>query len=264
MVSDFSGPQLPVGWSATAWQTGGSATVSGGLLRVDGARAGTDAVRGFGTLEFGAIFGTDAYQHVGVGLTLNETPFAIFSTGAGGQLWARTHNGTTATDTLLTAQGPLGNTPHVFRIDWTPSGVIFSIDEAVVASHPVSITGNLRPLVSDYLAAGGNVRVDWLRMSPYPASGTFLSRVFDGGGQVKWGPLWWEGYTPSGTTLVLSARTGNTAVPDGSWSAFVPIATSGASIGNTARYVQYRAVLGTSNATAYPALWGVTIGNGTP
>jgi N,N-dimethylformamidase beta subunit-like protein/uncharacterized protein DUF4082/galactose oxidase-like protein/Big-like domain-containing protein/Kelch motif protein len=265
MVSDFSGTQLPVGWSSTPWQTGGTSTVNGGLLRVDGARAGTDALRGFGTLEFGAIFGSDPYQHVGVGLTLNETPWAIFSTGAGGQLWARTHDGTTATDTLLTgAEQPLLNTPHVFRIDWTPSAVVFSIDENVVASHPVAITGTLRPLVSDFAAGAANVVLDWLRMSPYPASGTFLSRVFDGGGQVKWGPLWWEGYTPPGTTLVLSARTGNTAVPDGSWSAFVPIANSGASIGKTARYVQYRAVLSTNDAKASPALWGVTIGNGTP
>jgi hypothetical protein len=263
-VSDFSGTQLPAGWSATPWQIGGGATVSGGLLRVDGARAGTDALRGVGTLEFGAIFGADPYQHVGVGLTLNEAPWAIFSTGAGGgQLWARTHNGTTATDTLLTPDGPFGTAPHVFRIDWTPSGVTFWIDENVVASHPVAITGTLRPLVSDFLTGSGNVVVDWLRMSPYPASGTFLSRVFDGGGQVKWGPLWWEGYTPPGTTLVVSARTGNSPTPDGTWSPFVPL-INGASIGIRARYVQYRAVLTTNNVNESPALWGVAIGNGAP
>jgi hypothetical protein len=133
-----------------------------------------------------------------------------------------------------------------------------------VATHPVVIAGNLRPLASDFFAGSNRVTLDWLRMSPYPASGTFLSRVFDGGGPVKWGPLWWEGYTPPGTTLVLSARTGNTAVPDGSWSAFVPLAASGASIGATARYVQYRAVLTSSDSKESPALWEVTIGNGTP
>jgi hypothetical protein len=201
---------------------------------------------------------------VGIGLTLNEAPWAIFSTGGGNQLLARTHDGTTATDTVLSADPPYANAPHVFRIDWTPGSVVFSIDETVVATHPVAITANLRPLVSDSLFGSGNVVVDWLRMSPYPASGTFLSRVFDGGGQVKWGPLWWEGYTPPGTTLVLSARTGNTPSPDASWSAFVTIPTSGASIGATARYVQYRAVLTTTNTKESPALWGVTIGNGTP
>jgi hypothetical protein len=264
MVSDFSGTQLPAGWSATPWQGGGSAVVSGGLLRVDGARAGTDAVRGFGTLEFGGIFGADPYQHVGVGLTLNEVPWAIFSTAGDGHLWARTHDGTTATDTMLSADAAFIAAPHVFRIEWTPTGVVFSIDETVVASHPTVIAGNLRPLVSDYFAGASRTTLDWLRMSPYPTSGTFLSRVFDGGGSVKWGPLWWDGYTPPGTSLVLSARTGNTPVPDGSWSPFIPIASSGASIGSTARYVQYRAVLSSSDPTDSPALWEVTIGSGTP
>jgi hypothetical protein len=262
-VSDFSGSSLPSDWTSVAWQTGGSASVTGGLLRVDGVWAGTSTLRGFGSLEFVATFGLfNAYQHVGIGITLNETPYAIFSTGSGGRLWARTNNGTAATDTLL--NDAWLNSPHLFRIDWTPTNVVFSVDDVVVASHAVVISGNLRPIASDYQPGSETVRVDWVRMSPYPASGTFLSRVFDAGGQAKWGPLWWDGYTPVGTSLTLSARAGSTPVPDSSWSAFVPITVSGASIGATSRYVQYRAVLGTNNINESPALWGVAIGYNTP
>ena len=39
----------------------------------------------------------------------------------------------------------------------------------------------MRPLASDLNAGGPDLAVDWLRMSPYPGSGTFDSRVFDAG-----------------------------------------------------------------------------------
>ncbi len=48
-----------------------------------------------------ATFSWQGGQHVGFGLTLNETPWAIFSTGSGGTLYARTNNGSTSTDTPL-------------------------------------------------------------------------------------------------------------------------------------------------------------------
>jgi hypothetical protein len=261
-VSEFAGSTLPAGWSSAAWQAGGSATVGGGMLRVDGARAGTDVLRGFGTLEFVATFGTDAFQHVGLGLTLNEAPYAIFSTGGGNALYTRIHDGTTAIDTLI--PGAWLGVPHLYRIEWTPTAVNFSIDGFLVASYAMAIATNMRPLASDFFAGLGSPAVDWLRMSPYQASGTFLSRVFDAGGQANWGPLWWDGYAPAGTTLTLSARTGNTPVPDGSWMPFTTVPISGAPIGGSSRYIQYRAIFTATNPSETPALRGVTIGYQAP
>ncbi len=264
VVSDFSGASLPAGWSATAWQPGGSAAVSGGVLRVDGARANSDALRTYGSIEFVATFGLfSGFQHAGLGITLNETPYAIFSTGNGGRLWARTHDGTTETATLL--NDAWLNSPHIFRIDWTPTSVTYSVDDVVVATHAVAISASMRPIASDYAFGGETVQMDWVRMSPYPSAGTFTSRVFDAGSsQANWGPVWWDGYLPSGTGIALSVRTGNTPVPDGSWSAFTPIPVSGALIGRTARYAQYRATLNSANASETPALWGVAIGYSSP
>jgi hypothetical protein len=49
-------------------------------------------------------------------------------------------------------------------------------------------------------------------------------------------------------------RTGDTPTPDGTWSAFSPVASSGDSVGATSRYLQYRAALTSSDADATPVL----------
>ena len=64
-------------------------------------------------------------------------------------------------------------------------------------------------------------------MSPYPASGTFDSRVLDAGQSVNWDALSWSADTPAGTGVALSVRTGNAPTPDGNWSGFNPVGSSG-------------------------------------
>jgi hypothetical protein len=63
----------------------------------------------------------------------------------------------------------------------------------------------------------------------------------------------------TGTTIAMSVRTGNTAAPDATWTAFNAVASSGGAIAGTARYVQYRAVLTTADATRTAALNDVTL-----
>jgi len=259
--AEFAGTVLPTGWFGTAWDTGGSATVGSGVLTVDGARAGTTALYGPGrSLEFVATLSGAAWQHVGFGTDFNSPPWIIFSTNTGGGLYARTHTGTTATDTPI--PGSWLGAPHRYRIDWNASSVVFSIDGTVVATHPVTITANLRPLASDYTVGGGGLSVDWLRLTPYVAAGTFLSRVFDAGAVVPWGTATWTADTPAGTSLTLSVRTGNTPSPDGTWTAFQALPSSGAPIGGSSRYLQYRAQLATSAPGQTPVLREVTITSG--
>src|SRR5262249_55485778 len=129
----------------------------------------------------------------------------------------------------------------------------------VVATHAVAITTSMRPLASDVTVGGGTVVVDWLRMTPYATSGTFLSRVFDAGATVTWGTATWTSQAPSGTSLVINVRQGNTATPDSTWTAFTPLAGSGATIGGSSRYLQYRAQLATTVPSQTPVLQDVTI-----
>jgi hypothetical protein len=250
--SEFSGTALPSGWTSTSWNSGGTATVSGGLLSVDGVRAYTRSTFNAGcSLEFRATFSGDAYQHVGFGVDFNTQPWAIFSTGSGGGLSVRTNNGASNLTTAISSS--FLNSPHLFRIDWNSNNVVYSVDGTVVATHTVAISTAMRPIASDYTTGGGNVKVDWLRLGPFASSGSYLSRVFDGGASVAWDTASWTATTPTGTSVALLVRTGNTPTPDATWTSFVPIASSGATIGITARYLQYRADF-TTNSPANPDL----------
>ena len=61
------------------------------------------------------------------------------------------------------------------------------MDGVQVASHPVAISGLMRPVAaSDFNAFSGKIVVDWMRTAPYAASGTFLSRVYDASAVVDW------------------------------------------------------------------------------
>jgi hypothetical protein len=264
VAAEFSGTSLPADWSATAWNAGGTATVTGGALIVDGARAGTVATFTSGrSLEFVATFSGAAFQHVGFADTLESTPWAIFSTLSGGALYARTNSGSASIDTPLPAS--LVGTPHRYRIDWTASSVVYSVDGAVVASHALAIAGPLRPLASDFSVGDGAISIDWLRLGPFGAAGTFVSRVFDATTTVSWNTLSWISQTPSDTAIVMAVRTGDTPIPDATWTTFRTICVSGGAIGTSARYAQYRAVLvGATDAQSTPVLEQVEIGYSTP
>jgi len=266
--AEFSGASLPSGWIGAILGAGGSFNVLGGNLVVDGAQVGTcDANAAAGcdtgnygpghTLEFGATFTGDPFQHAGLGVTFGNPPWAIFSTGGGGAFFARTNSGFGSFDTALDV-GLLGS-PHRYRIDWTASSVTYSVDGLQVASHAAGIAGPMRPIAaSDLNAFGGNIVVNWIRMSPYLPSAYFLSRVFDAASQVSWHSVYWTGTTPPGTSLSISVRTGNTPTPDGSWTAFQRIAAPGA-FSALSQYIQYRADLATADPSVTPQLEDIIV-----
>lgn len=257
--AEFSGTTLPTGWFGTPWATGGSATVSGGVLTVDGALVGSNAYYGPGhSLEFVATFGAKTSQHVGFGTNLNALPWAIFSTGhpGGTTLMARTNSSSGSRSTGL--GGAYLGAPHRYRIDWTTTGVVYSIDGVRVASHAIAITAKMRPVGSD-LAGGPTLVIDWTRMSPYAATGVFVSRLHDAGTAQHWLDLTPLNSQPAGTLLAFETRTGDTTNPDdGTWSAWTSVA--GTAIGSPdSRYLQYRVTLSSKDLTTSPVVQQVTI-----
>ena len=262
---EFSGgPGLPAGWSSTPWGAGGSASVSGGSMHVDGALAGTTATFTPGhSLDFSATFGADAFQHVALTDNFNNA-WAMFSTRSStSQLYASTNASDTGgiQDTPVGAPNQYVGSQHLYRIQWDASQVQYYIDGTLVHTQAATFTQNLNIATSDFNVGGPELSVDWLHLGPYPASGTFDSRVFDAGpGQsVDWGALSWNSATPSGTGLAISVRTGDTPAPDGTWSAFTPIATSGGDVPGNSRYLQYRAALSTTDPNLTPTLNDVTV-----
>jgi hypothetical protein len=260
----FDGSALPADWTSGTWESagggpGGTTTVAGGSLTVNGTFAATSASFGSGrSIEFDATFGAAPFQHVGFGVDLNNVAaWAMFSSNnTSNQIWARTNASGSTINTPL--PGVIAGLPHRYRIDWNASTVDFYVDGALVATHNATITDAMRPIASDYMAAGPGVSVDWLRMTPYATPGTFTSRVFDAGGAVDWDTLTWNADVPAGTSVALSVRTGDSSTPDGTWSAFAPVAASGDAIAAHSRYLQYRAVLTTSDTATTPVLRDVT------
>ena len=238
--TEFSGTSLPAGFTSTSWQSGSSTQVSGGRLRVDGARVGTSATFGPGrSLEITATFSaTAANQVVGFGTNLSSAPWIIFDTRGGGSLWARSAGSSISQTNTNLGTGWFGG-PHRFRIDWQPGTLTFSIDGTVVATHSRTITTGMRPLASDRYSGGPRLEVDWLRLGPVAASGTFTSRVWDAGAPTVWSQVGWSAVVPAGASLTVEVRTGSTPVPGSGWSAFVPV-TNGGDLAATARYVQVR------------------------
>jgi hypothetical protein len=260
VAEEFSGAGLPASFGYSGnWSGGGSQTVSGGSLNVDGGYAGTTGLHGSGrSLEFVATFPNAPFTHVGFGVDYDNDPhWQMFSVKGDGNFYARTN--ASGPETQLPSS--LIGSPHRYRIEWGASDVRYYVDGALVATHNVSFGGTqLRPLVSEFNPGGASLSVDWLRMTPYASSGTYESAVIDAGEEVDWGALSWNADEPAGTSVALSVRVGGTPSPDGTWSAWAPVTASGDDVAASSRYAQYKADFATSNPEATAVLSDVTLG----
>ncbi len=255
LSTEFAGTTLPSGWTSTPFVSGGAATVSGGQLQANGTLVGTTSTYAAGrSLEFVATFSNESFEHAGFATDLNAAPWAIFSTGSGGtSLLARTNGGSSSTDTDLGAS--LLGAPHRFRIDWTASKVVYSVDGAQVASHSIAISTAMRPVLSDAHADATNLAVDWLQMSPFGSGCSFVSRTIDGGTPRRWETLVATKSVPANTAVQLLARSSNDA---STWSPFLAVSGTTLSVPD-GRYLQYRSDLSTSDPTATPLLTSVAV-----
>jgi hypothetical protein len=233
----FFGTGLPAGWSGAGWDASGSATVAGGLLTLNNAWARRDAMYGAErSLEFVGSFGPDEFQHSGFAQNFNcGEPWAIFSTmGTNNQLFARTTASGCGDDVNTLIPGSWIGVPHRYRIDWNAANVEYFIDGTLVASHAIPIGLPMQMLAaSDFDSDGANgaiLSIDWERLSPYAASGTFESRVFDAGGPVDYTPRVVEHDAGRHGHHDGSAQR-HTNPPSGPWT---PVAVSGGSISGVA------------------------------
>ncbi|HUP13702.1 MAG TPA: T9SS type A sorting domain-containing protein, partial [Niastella sp.] len=148
-----------------------------------------------------------------------------------------------------------------YRIKWNENNFEFYVDSSAtpVATISLTVSSGLYLQVSDVNINDGTLSVDWLRATPYVASGTYTSRVADAGAITNWGVVKYNRETPVGTTLAISVRTGNSTNPeDGTWSTFTAI-DSGVAIGRSSRYAQYKAVFSTSNTLLTPVLKDLSV-----
>ena len=113
-----------------------------------------------------------------------------------------------------------------------------------------------------FLLATGNAGKIFELKSDHLAEGTLESKTHDTKVVSRWGKLSWEGVTPEGTAISFATRTGNTEKPNGTWNEWSEELTDpeGSQITSpSARYIQWRAKLTTSVASATPVLKKVTV-----
>jgi sugar lactone lactonase YvrE len=118
---------------------------------------------------------------------------------------------------------------------------------AMLASFPAEqVTSLLRGAAGAVHVATSNPgRIHVLESQPASA-GTFVSPVKDTETVSTWGRVRWEGVTPPGTKIEVQTRSGNTGVPDATWTAWsAPVAgPEGAPIGSEkARFLQLKVLL---------------------
>jgi hypothetical protein len=92
------------------------------------------------------------------------------------------------------------------------------------------------------------------------ASGTYQSDIRDAGTVASWGVIRWRATGPAGDIQIVT-RSGNTATPDETWSAWSSpyAAAAGEKITSpNARYLQWKATLKSATGAAGPILTSVT------
>src|SRR5258706_12926625 len=268
MGEEFSGTSLPGGWSKSGI---GTVTVGNGVISIDNATAyySTTTAIADHRLTFAATFSAGQFQKVGlVGNPDFSGQWAVFSTNnTTDKLYALTSDGQS---TLLA--GDFIGTKHTYEIIWQANSVYFFVDGlTATATRTVTLT-DLRPMLSDSTADGQAVTVDWMHFTPYSSPCTFTSRIFDAGQMADWLNLGWSSGGSQGVACIASlppnpptctpnygftmeTRTGNTAVPDATWSNWQ--ATNFAIASPNGRYLQYRATLSSDTPSATSRLYSV-------
>jgi hypothetical protein len=257
IAGEFTGDTLPAGWTVEPWVEGGTGTLEGGMLVLDGAKVGCDPLLlSPRSLEMSAVFAARPDQLAGLGVDFVNEPWVMFSTKWGRRFYGRTHL-LQIEDTKLSADW--FGAPHVFRIDWNVLDIIFSVDGARQAHLMIPVPGYMRALAANQRLGTEPLRIEWMRLSPYAPAGVFTSRVFDAGAPCEWQALTWEAGVPARTSLTVEVRTGDGARPGREWTPWRPLARSGDPVGSTSRYLQYRAQLATTDPSWTPALREVRI-----
>jgi uncharacterized membrane protein len=98
-------------------------------------------------------------------------------------------------------------------------------------------------------------------VSQFRSAGWFESSIYDAGGVADWKIISWIESKPSGTSIIVEARTGGDSNPyDGGWSGWYQHSNGAEnSLMENGRYVQYRVELSTTDSAKTPVLSQITL-----
>jgi sugar lactone lactonase YvrE len=111
-------------------------------------------------------------------------------------------------------------------------------------------------------AASSNVGRVYLLDAAAGESGIYLSPPRDAIAPSRWGRISWRASVPEGTRVEIATRSGNSGVPDGTWSPWssaYSIASGSAIVSPPARYLQWQARLARQPGGLSPILHTVSV-----
>ena len=147
---------------------------------------------------------------------------------------------------------------HNFRIEWDQTQTKFYVDGSQQATMTGVSTLNTWAFLYHQTPTSlgfSAVQIDWVRAGAYPATGSYVSCVQDGGGIVNWTTLSAVSDLPAGTSATFQTRT---SVDGSSWSSWTSV-SDGTISSPSGRYFQYQVNLSTSDVTQSPEVQQVSL-----
>ena len=148
-----------------------------------------------------------------------------------------------------------------------PNGSLF--DYAGLALADLNGDGSLDMLYGDFTG----VAFAYKNTGLFATSGTYTSKVIDAGSHGGFTTLSYAAVVPTGTTLAIDVRAGDTPTPDSSWNTITSV-PNGASISGlmtgppntltTGQYVQYIFHYTTTNTAVSPAVFNIQANTAPP
>ena len=141
---------------------------------------------------------------------------------------------------VLAATGPNGK---LYRLGVGKASLERTFDEKQVAT----LSGDI---------VGTNAATGMYRMAGGPREGEYVSAVKDTGRTSRFGAFRWEGEAPAGSKVEFAFRSGESSVPDTTWSpwsSFAPVKRADLVSAPAGRYLQYKVRM-TSEGPAVPVV----------
>jgi hypothetical protein len=162
---------------------------------------------------------------------------------------------------LLAADGALyavtGNGGRVYRINGDRTAVM------LVKASEGQFLGLARADDGSFYVVGSNPTVLHRLSAGYAPAGHFDSAALDAGARARWGQIAWIGQQPTGASLALRTRSGDSSDPNDDWSPWSEAyQTAGGQLvaSPAARYLQYRVEMTTKDPAVTPTLSEVRVG----
>jgi hypothetical protein len=275
----------PIDWdpNATTVDPSWTATTPSGLTMNNGAMhiVGTDAVqltKGYTTVPDGQIL---TFEATFTGTQDQSFGIKEVRPAPGNQAASAYFEYSPSTQTLRAIVVPVGPSAspiinsyslnltgqtHTFGINWSGNGFVgFDFDGnrltpqvgSVDSVHIGMPAGQWTPWVADPAADSDPLIISDEYFIYVPPSGWFYSRIIGNGNVVYSGDVDWNADVPSGTSMIVEVRSGDTYNPDSTWSGWQTIA-NGDPLPTGGHFVQYRVTMNSTPPSAHPVLRDIT------